>query len=95
MPAYLIAEIQVTDPAQYEEYRKRVPAAISKFGGKFLSRGGKVAPLEGGWSPSRIAVIEFASLDQAQRFYASPEYQHAKEARMGAAQVRIIAVEGT
>jgi len=95
MPAYIIADVQVTDPAKYEEYRKRIPAALAKFGGKFLARGGKIAALEGDWSPSRIVIIEFASLDQAQRFYASPEYQHAKEARIGGARMRLIAVDAT
>ena len=94
MAAYLIADVQVTDPKQYDEYRKRVPAALAKFGGKFIVRGGTVAPLEGEWKPSRIVVIEFASLGQVRQFYDSPEYRHAKEARLGRAKMNIIAVEG-
>jgi uncharacterized protein (DUF1330 family) len=94
MPAYLIADIDTTDPVKMEEYRKRVPAAIAAHGGKFLARGGALAQLEGGWTPSRIVVLEFPSLEKAKQFWASNEYAHAKEARMGAATFRVVAVEG-
>ena len=74
MPAaYVIAEIEVVDPAAYEDYRKQVPAVIAKYGGKFLVRGGKVEPREGGWIPKRIVVVEFPSLAQAQKWYDSPD----------------------
>jgi uncharacterized protein (DUF1330 family) len=49
MAAYVIVEIEVTDPATYEDYRKQVPAVVTKYGGKFIVRGGKVESLEGGW----------------------------------------------
>ena len=57
MSAYVIAEIEVTDPVAYEEYRKQVPAVIAKYGGRYIVRGGKVEPLEGGWSPKRLALL--------------------------------------
>jgi uncharacterized protein (DUF1330 family) len=94
MPAYLIAEIETTDPAKMEEYRKRTPAAVAAHQGKFIARGGTIAQLEGGWTPSRVVIIEFPTLEHAKRFWASPEYAHAKEARKGAARFRVIAVEG-
>jgi uncharacterized protein (DUF1330 family) len=94
MPAYIIAQVETTDPAKMEEYRKRVPASIAAHGGKFISRGGAIAQLEGTWSPSRVVLIEFPSLDHAKRFWASLEYAHAKEARIGAGRLEVIAVEG-
>jgi len=94
MAAYLIVQIEVTDPVKMEEYRKRSPAAVAAYQGKFIVRGGAIAPLEGDWTPSRIVVIEFPSLDHAKRFWASPEYAHAKEARSGAGTMRVIGVEG-
>ena len=72
MNAYVIADIDITDPAAYEDYRKQVPAVIARYGGKYIVRGGKVEPLEGGWSPKRIAVLEFPSMEQALIFYRSP-----------------------
>ncbi len=53
MSAYAIAEIDVLDPAAYEEYRAKVPATIAQYGGKYVARGGKTEPLEGGWTPKR------------------------------------------
>jgi uncharacterized protein (DUF1330 family) len=94
MSAYVIAEIEVADPAAYEEYRKQVPAVIAKYGGKFLVRGGKVEPREGGWTPKRIVVVEFPSLAQAQKFYDSPDYAPLIKLRQKASKGKLILVEG-
>src|SRR5271170_7976890 len=51
MAAYLIAHIEITEPAGYEEYRKRVPPIVTAHGGRFLARGGAIEVLEGTWSP--------------------------------------------
>ena len=94
MSAYVIAEIEVVDPAAYEEYRKQVPAVIAKYGGKFLVRGGKIEPREGGWTPKRIVVVEFASMAQAQKFYDSPDYAPLIKLRQKASKGKLILVEG-
>lgn len=94
MTAYVIADMDVTDPARYEEYRKLTPGAIAAHGGRFIVRGGEIAPLEGGWTPTRIVVIEFPTLAQAKAFWDSPEYREARAARAGAANARLIAVDG-
>lgn len=94
MAAYIIADSNVTDPAAYEQYRARVPAAIAKHGGRFLARGGEVAVLEGDWSPRRVVVIEFPSLEAAKAFYDSPEYQAARALRAEAATIDMLAVAG-
>lgn len=94
MPAYLIADVTVTDSAQYEKYRALAPAAIAAHGGRYLARGGETATLEGGWSPSRLVILEFPSLAAAKRFYDSPEYAAARKLREGAAIGRFVAVEG-
>ena len=94
MPAYLIADVEVTDPAKYEDYRKLTPGAIAKFGGKFVARGGQTSVLEGDWRPHRVVIIEFPSFEQAKNFYTSVEYTAARRARSGAANARMIVVEG-
>lgn len=94
MAAYIIADSNVTDPVAYEQYRARVPAAIAKHGGRFLARGGEVAVLEGDWSPRRVVVIEFPSLEAAKAFYDSPEYQAARALRAEAATIDMLAVAG-
>ena len=67
MPAYIIADIEVSDPTRYEEYRKIAPAAIAKHGGRYLARGGQSAVLEGDWRPGRLVILEFPSLEQAKK----------------------------
>lgn len=94
MPAYLIADVEVTDPVKYEDYRKLTPGAIAKFGGKFVARGGQTSVLEGDWRPHRVVIIEFPSFEQAKNFYTSVEYTAARRARAGAANARMIVVEG-
>ena len=94
MPAYLIAEVEVTDPAAYEGYKKLTPAAIAAYGGKFIVRGGAVESKEGGWAPSRLVVVEFASMEQARRFYDSPEYAPALAIRKAASKSRLVLAEG-
>jgi uncharacterized protein (DUF1330 family) len=74
MAAYLIADIDVTDPDGYAEYRRIVGDSIAAFGGRFLARGGKTEALEGNWTPKRIVIVEFPSMSRIAQWYASPEY---------------------
>ena len=94
MAAYCIAEIDITDPAGYEEYRKQVPAVIAKYGGRFLARGGRVEALEGGWSPKRLVLLEFASTEQALKWYRSPDYAPLIKLRQKASRGKLVALEG-
>lgn len=94
MAAYVIVEVNVTDPQLFAEYAKSVPATIAAYGGKYLVRGGAVEPKEGGWSPKRVVTLEFPSMDQAREWYGSPEYKPLLEMRLKAASARLILVEG-
>jgi uncharacterized protein (DUF1330 family) len=94
MPAYIIAEIQVTDPTAYEGYRPLAAASVARYGGRFLVRGGKIDLLEGGPEPERIVVIEFPEADAARRWYGSDEYQKALKIRQSASRGRVFLVEG-
>jgi uncharacterized protein (DUF1330 family) len=94
MPAYLLVDCEVTDPARYENYKQLAPAAIAKFGGRYLVRGGATTQLEGDWRPSRVVVLEFPDAETAKRFHASPEYTAARAERAGAANMNIVLVEG-
>ena len=93
MPAYIIADVQVTDPVQYEEYRKWSSAAAKEHGAEFVVRGGKTERLEGR-EPGRIVVLKFASMDAARAFYDSDTYRKARDAREHAAVMNMIIVEG-
>jgi uncharacterized protein (DUF1330 family) len=94
MSAYVIGRIEVTDPDQYKKYTARTPDVIAKFGGKFIVRGAEVHTLEGPEEKSRVAVIEFPSLEKAKAFYHSEEYVETRALRRGAAVVSLIAIEG-
>ena len=94
MPAYVIAEVDVTNPAGYESYRPLAGASIAQYGGKFLVRGGTAELLEGSPDPARIVVIEFADAAAAKRWYDSPEYQAALKIRLANSRGRVLLVEG-
>ena len=94
MPAYIIAQINITDPQKYQEYAKLAGPATAKYGGKFLVRGGGKTELEGKIPYQRIVVTEYPSVEAAKRFYNSPEYQEARSKRLGAADFNMIVVEG-
>ncbi len=94
MAAYLIVDVDVSDAARYEDYKKLAPPAIAAYGGKYLVRGGATEVLEGTVAAKRVVVLEFPSADQARKFYNSPEYGAAKRARAGAAHMNMLLVEG-
>jgi uncharacterized protein (DUF1330 family) len=94
MPGYVIAEVEITDPAGFEEYRKQVSATIQKYGGRYVVRGGACQALEGDRPPGRLVVIEFSSVEQARRWYDSEEYRGPKALRIKCARSRLLLVEG-
>lgn len=94
MPAYLIADVKVTDQARYDEYRALVAATVAAHGGRFVARGGEIVPLEGGWNPQRIVVLEFPSMQALRGWYDSPEYAPLITLRQQGSIGRLIAVAG-
>ncbi len=91
---YIIANVTVTNPLQYEEYKKWSSEAMRVHGAEVCVRGGQVEVLEGDWSPERLVILKFPSVAAAKAFDASPEYGRARAARQGAAIMRMIVVEG-
>ncbi len=94
MPAYFLAEVDVTNPAAYETYRPLAGASIAQYGGKFVVRGGKTELLEGAPEPKRVVVIEFADTAALKRWYNSPEYQEALKIRLANSTSRAFMIEG-
>ena len=94
MSGYIIANVQVTNPTQYEEYKKWSTAAMKAHKAEVCVRGGQVQVLEGDWSPERIVILKFPTFEAAKAFYDTPEYLKAREARAGAAIMRMVVVEG-
>ena len=94
MPAYLIANVEVTDPVGYEEYRRLAPAAIAAHGGRYLARGGATTVLEGEFTPHRLVILEFPDMARLKAFYDSPEYQPLVAMRNRNARSSLVAIEG-
>ena len=94
MSAYLIAEVDVTDPAVFEQYRAGVPATIAAYGGKYLVRGGAFEALEGTWQPKRVIVLQFDSMARLKEWYNSKEYAPLLLLRKKSANTNVVALEG-
>ena len=94
MAAYVIVDLTVTDLPTMEEYRKRVPATLAAYGGRFLVRGGAHQTVEGDWKPNRLVVLEFPSMEQAKRWYDSEEYREPKAMRLQAGRANMVMVDG-
>jgi len=94
MPAYVIVDLTVTDLPVMEEYRKRVPATLTPYGGRFLVRGGAHETVEGEWKPNRLVVLEFPSMDHAKRWYDSEEYREPLAMRLRAGHANLVMVDG-
>jgi uncharacterized protein (DUF1330 family) len=94
MPAYVFANIEVTDPVLYEEYRKGVPATIAQYGGRYVARGDAAEGLEGGYAPQRVVILEFPSVERAKAWWNSPEYRPLRAIRQRASRGDLLLIEG-
>ena len=94
MSAYVVVEVEILDAAAFDRYRVMVPPTVEAYGGRYLARGGRTEVLEGDWSPPRLVVLEFPSLERARAWLSSPEYAPAKAIRKDAARFKMVAVEG-
>ncbi len=94
MKGYLVANIRVTDPAKFEQYRAAVPAVIAQYGGRYAVRGGELQRMENAEGWNRVVVLEFDSLAAARRFYDSPEYAPLLRLRIEATESQVVLVEG-
>lgn len=94
MAAYVIGQVHVSHPEQYEAYQQKVPATLEKYNGRFLVTGGPVEHLEGSWPVTRMILLEFDSAESARAWYNSTEYKIATKARIGAATITLTLVQG-
>lgn len=94
MAAYVIAQIEITDPVGYEEYKKMAESTVAAYGGRYLVRGGRVETLDGEWDPKRLVMLEFESVERAKEWWSSQEYAVAKELRQQTARSKMILAAG-
>ena len=91
--AYIVANVKVTNPEQYEEYRRLSTAAMQKYNVDVLVRGGTTEALEG-QEPARTVILKFPDMAAARKFYNSELYGQVRKAREGAADMTMYIVEG-
>lgn len=94
MGAYIVAQIEITDPERYAEYVRQVPATIAQFGGRYLARGGKSEALEGRMTGKRVAIVQFDSYERAREWYESQAYAALKLLRQSASISSLMLVDG-
>ena len=94
MAAYLIFDVEVTDPAATGDYAKLANESLAPFQSKTLLHGGMVEVLEGDWKPEQLVMLEFESMEQAKQWYRSPAYSKAKEILRRVASTNVILCEG-
>ena len=94
MAAYVIVDIEVTDPATYEEYKRLAPPTVALHGGRYLARGGTTEVLEGSWTPNRLIILEFEDLARARAWVDSAEYRPARSLRQRSASSNMVILEG-
>ena len=94
MTAYFIADVDVTDREAYEQYRGQVAATIEKYGGKYLVRGGAFEKIEGDWTPTRLVILEFESMERAKEWYYSEDYKDIMAIRHRSANTNAVLVAG-
>lgn len=95
MPAYVIFDVEISDPARYQEFMLGVKPALEAAGAKYLARGGEHRAYEGDWEPRRIVLLEFPSVGHWEEFYFGPTYQGLKALRDTCSSARLVCVEGT
>jgi uncharacterized protein (DUF1330 family) len=94
MPAYVLVEITVQDPVAYETVKLLTPPTVYQYGGRYIARGGETYILEGDWSPRRLVILQFDSLERALAWHSSPEYAEARRLRNQYARSNMVAIDG-
>ncbi len=94
MTAYVIVDIDVRDATTYADYIAKAPATVTAYGGKYLARAGRTEQLEGEWTPKRLVVLQFDTLERAKEWLNSPEYAPVKALRHKAARSNMVVIEG-
>jgi uncharacterized protein (DUF1330 family) len=94
MTAFVIVDIEVTDPVAYEDYKRLAAPTVALYGGKYIARGGHTETLEGNWTPNRLVILQFESVERAKAWLNSDEYHEARALRHKYAVSEMIVVEG-
>ena len=94
-PAYILVDVDIHNPEIYESYKQQVVPIVKTFGGEYIARGGALDVIQDElWSPTRVVLLKFPSMDKAKAFMDSPEYAPVKQIRMDNSKGTLVIVEG-
>ena len=94
MTAFVIFDVEVTNPVDYEGYKQLAAPTVALYGGKYVARGGHTETLEGDWTPKRLVILQFESVERAKAWLNSPEYAEARALRHKYAKSEMVVIEG-
>ena len=94
MAAYVVFDVDITDPVRYQEFMAGVKPALESAGARYLARGGAHKVYEGDWEPRRMVILEFPSVAAWEAFYNGATYQALKSVRDASSSARLVSVEG-
>ena len=81
MSAYVLNQVEVTDPVAMQVYIRSVAATVAAYGGEYLVRNGATETVEGDCVPKGLIILKFASVARAKEWLNSPEYAPLKQIR--------------
>ena len=94
MAGYALIDVEITDHAAFAEFRDRAPAVVEAHGGRFLVRGGATDVVEGDWTPHRVVLLEFDSVERAKSWWSSPDHTELRAVLASCANTTTTIVEG-
>ncbi len=94
MSAYVIFDVDISNPGRYADFMNGVKPALEAAGARYLARGGAHKVYEGDWEPRRIVLLEFPSVQAWEDFYNGPVYQGLKSVRDECSSARLVSVVG-
>lgn len=95
MSAYIVVNLNVTDPSWIEEYRPKTEAIVAKHGGRYLASGGEMEGLEGNPTlPNAMVILEFPDMDAARAMYNDTDYAAMIALRQSGSNGTLVLVDG-
>ena len=94
MAGYALIDAEITDHAAFAEFRERAPAVLEAHGGRYLVRGGATKVVQGDWTPHRVVLLEFESVERAQAWWDSPDHAELRAMLDKCSNTTVTIVEG-
>ena len=94
MAAYALIDVEITDHVVFAEFRERASAVVKAHGGRFLVQGGATEVLQGDWTPHRVVILEFDSVERVKSWWNSPDFNELKAMLNRSSKATITIAEG-